>query len=69
MPVLQRIIPSRSKEFWDSLDPENMKQVLEAVKEEVNVKKIVRLTVQDLNPISISSIDQNQHTSFTILGA
>jgi hypothetical protein len=35
MPALQRIIPSRGKEFWDTLDPDNMKQVLEAVKEEV----------------------------------
>ncbi|KAI9730920.1 MAG: hypothetical protein M1818_007994 [Claussenomyces sp. TS43310] len=34
MPALQRIIPSRAKEFWDALDPDNMKQVLEAVKEE-----------------------------------
>lgn len=31
MPIFQRIIPSRGKEFWDSLDSENIKQVLEAV--------------------------------------
>lgn len=36
MPALQRIIPSRGKEFWDALDPDNTKQVLEAVKEEFN---------------------------------
>jgi hypothetical protein len=35
MPAIQRIIPAQSKEFWDALDPENMKQVLEAVKDEV----------------------------------
>jgi len=34
MPALQQIIPSRGKEFWDALDPDNVKQVLEAVKEE-----------------------------------
>lgn len=46
MPALERIIPSRGKEFWNALDPDNKKQVLEAVKEEV--KLTVRLTVQDL---------------------
>jgi hypothetical protein len=46
MPVIQRIIPSRGKEFWDALDPDNMKQVLEAVKEEV--KLYVRLAIQNL---------------------
>lgn len=46
MPVLQRIIPSRGKEFWDALDPDNMKEVLEAVKEEVNLH--ARLAIQDL---------------------
>ena len=46
MPALQRIIPSRGKEFWDPLDSDNMKQVLEAVKEEV--KLCVRLVIQDL---------------------
>jgi len=34
MPAIQRIIPSRGKEFWDALDPDNSRQVLEAVKEE-----------------------------------
>ncbi|KAH8600235.1 hypothetical protein B0O99DRAFT_682678 [Bisporella sp. PMI_857] len=33
MPALQRIIPSQGK-FWDTLDPDNVQQVLEAVKEE-----------------------------------
>jgi hypothetical protein len=37
MPALQRIIPSQGKEFWDALDPDNTKQVLEAVKEEVSL--------------------------------
>jgi hypothetical protein len=46
MPALQRIIPSRGKEFWDALDPDNTKQVLEAVKEEVKLN--VRLAIQDL---------------------
>ncbi|KAF2253631.1 hypothetical protein BU26DRAFT_548051 [Trematosphaeria pertusa] len=34
MPAIQKIIPSRGKEFWDALDLDNSKQVLEAVKEE-----------------------------------
>ena len=34
MPIVgARIISSRGKEFWDSLDPHDMKQVLTAVKE------------------------------------
>jgi hypothetical protein len=46
MPALQRIISSWGKEFRDAPDPDNMKQVLEAVKEEV--KLYVRFTIQDL---------------------
>jgi len=34
MPVILKIIPTRGREFWDSLDPNNNRQVLEAVKEE-----------------------------------
>ena len=34
MPIVQRIISTRGREFWDSLDPNNMRQVLEVVKEE-----------------------------------
>jgi hypothetical protein len=34
MPVVQQIIPTQGREFWDSLDPKNKRQVLEAVKEE-----------------------------------
>lgn len=37
MPVIEQIVPSRGKEFWDTLDPDNMKEVLEAVKEEVKL--------------------------------
>ena len=33
MPIIRQIIPTRGREFWDSLDPTNMRQVLEAVKE------------------------------------
>ena len=36
MPVIQRINPIMGREFWDSLDPNNNKQVLEAVKEAFN---------------------------------
>lgn len=36
MPAVQKILPSRGKEFWDVLDPDNTKLVLEAVKEEFN---------------------------------
>jgi hypothetical protein len=46
MPAIQRIIPSRGKEFWDALDPDNSRQVLEAVKEEV--KLYVRLSIHNL---------------------
>jgi hypothetical protein len=63
MPALQRIIPSRGKEFWDALDPDNVKQVLEAVKEEVKLN--VGLAIQDL--ISVSLRDQSRHASFTTL--
>ena len=49
MPAIQRIIPSRAKEFWDSLDPDNMKQVLETVKEEVKLN--IMLAIQDLIPL------------------
>jgi hypothetical protein len=34
MPVVRKIIPTRGREFWNSLDPNNNRQVLEAVKEE-----------------------------------
>jgi hypothetical protein len=46
MPAIQRIIPSRGKEFWDALDPDNTEQVLEAVKDEV--KLYIRLAIQNL---------------------
>ena len=46
MPALQQIIPSWGKDFRDAPDPDNMKQVLEAVKEEV--KLYVKFTIQDL---------------------
>jgi hypothetical protein len=39
MPVVLKITPTRGREFWDSLDPNNVRQVLEAVKEEVKVEK------------------------------
>jgi hypothetical protein len=39
MPVVQKIIPTRGREFWDSLDPNNNRQVLEAVKEEFDRPK------------------------------
>jgi hypothetical protein len=34
MPIVQQIISTRGREFWDSLDPNNVRQVLEVVKEE-----------------------------------
>jgi hypothetical protein len=37
MLVVQQIIPTRGREFWDSLDPNNNRQVLEAVKEEFDI--------------------------------
>jgi hypothetical protein len=38
MPGLLKLIPSRGKEYWDSLDPKNSKQVVEAVMTEVKSK-------------------------------
>jgi hypothetical protein len=62
MPVLQQIIPSRGKEFWDALDLDDMdsKQLLEAVKEEV--KLYVRLATQDL----ISAPNQFQRPAYEL---
>jgi len=37
MPAIERIIPPRGREFWDALDPDNMEQVLKAVKEQVKL--------------------------------
>jgi hypothetical protein len=48
MPVVQQIVPTRGREIWDSLDPNNMRQVLEAVKEVVKAKKL-RLAKQSPN--------------------
>jgi len=39
MPAIRKIIPKRGREFWDSLDPNNRKQVLEAVMIEVKSKR------------------------------
>jgi len=36
MPAIRKIIPRRGSEFWESLDPDNMKQVSEAVMVEYN---------------------------------
>ena len=35
MPAYRKIVPTQGKEFWESLDPENLKQVVEAVMAEV----------------------------------
>jgi hypothetical protein len=34
MPIFQQMIPTQGREFWDSLDLNNNRQVLEAAKEE-----------------------------------
>lgn len=39
MPVVQKNIPTQKGEFWDLIDPNNMRQVLKTVKEEVTVNK------------------------------
>ena len=39
MPAIRKIIPKRGREFWDSLDLNNRKQVLEAVMIEVKSKR------------------------------
>ncbi len=36
MPVVQQIIPTRGREFWDTFDANNNRQVLKAVKEELD---------------------------------
>lgn len=46
MPALQRTVPSQGKEFWNALNPDFIKQVLEAVKEQV--KLYDRLAIQNL---------------------
>ena len=38
MPAVQKIISRRGKEFWLSLDPDDSKQVVEAVMSEVKLK-------------------------------
>lgn len=40
MPAVLKIVPRRGREFWDSLDATNKKQVLEAVMIEVKSKKL-----------------------------
>ena len=47
MPAIQKIIPRRGKEFWDSLDPDDSKQVVEAVMSEVKLK-ITKIHYQGL---------------------
>ena len=39
MPAVRMIIPRRGREFWNSLDPNNMKQISEAVTIEVKSKR------------------------------
>lgn len=34
MPAIQKVIPRRGREFWHSLDPDDLKQVVEAVMSE-----------------------------------
>jgi len=53
MPAVQRITPSRGKEFWDALDPDNMNQVLEAVKEEVKLNARPRNTRSNFRSKSV----------------
>ena len=51
----------------DMHDPNNMRQVLEAVKGEVKAEKISGSIVQSPNSLLHSLTDQSQHTSFTIV--
>lgn len=37
MPAIRKIVPRRGKEFWHSLNPDDLKQVVEAVMSEVKV--------------------------------
>ena len=36
--AIRKVIPRRGKEFWHSLDPDDLKQVVEAVMSEVKLK-------------------------------
>jgi len=38
MPVIQKITPSKKREYWESLDFKDSKQVVEAVMAEVRWK-------------------------------
>ena len=70
MPAIRKIVPSRERRFWDSIDPENKKQVLEAVKDEVKPeKKVSGSPCEDLITVSYSLAGQSQHTSFTTVQA
>jgi hypothetical protein len=38
MPAILKVVPRRGREFWHSLDPDDSKQVVEAVMSEVKLK-------------------------------
>lgn len=40
MPVVQKVMPSRGKNFWESLDLNDTRQMLEVIKEEVNIEEV-----------------------------
>jgi hypothetical protein len=67
MPAIRKIVPPCGREYWDSLDHENLKQVLEAVKEEVNCKGTLIYITNSFN-LSNSSTDQSRRISFIIAG-
>jgi hypothetical protein len=39
MLVIQQVVPHTGRELWDSLDPNDEKQALEAVKDKVKPKR------------------------------
>jgi len=38
MPAIRKVIPRKGKDFWHSLDPDDLKQVVEAIMNEVKLK-------------------------------
>ncbi|KAH9204283.1 hypothetical protein DL95DRAFT_398646, partial [Leptodontidium sp. 2 PMI_412] len=38
MPAVQKVVPRKGREFWHALDPDDSKQVVEAVMSEVRYK-------------------------------
>jgi hypothetical protein len=67
MPVVQQIVPTRGREFWDSLNPKQHEASVGGSKGRGKGRKKLRLTVQSPNSHLKQLTDQSQHTSFTVV--